>query len=78
MDNKGSVTDLNLSGIDPIKTFLNCVIGIATSDGLTIRGRLIKVDDKVIWLEKISGDACMIARDDIKRLWRTREVQATV
>lgn len=71
-------THKNLSEIDPLKTLLNTVIGLNTSDGLTVRGRLIKIDDNVIWLEKISGDACMIARDDIKRLWRSRDCKAAV
>lgn len=70
-------SDIKISN-DPLATLLNTVIAVTDRDGLTIRGRLIKIDDKVIWLEKISGDACMIARDDIRRLWRSREVKAAI
>jgi hypothetical protein len=69
--------DINVSR-DPLATLLNTVIGITATDGMTIRGRLIKINEKVIWLEKMSGDACMISRDDIKRLWRSRDCQAAV
>lgn len=72
-----SVLDLSVSE-DPLATFLNTVIGITASDGMTIRGRLIKVDDKVIWLHKMSGDMVMIARNDIKRLWQSRDCRAAV
>lgn len=70
-------SDIKISN-DPLATLLNSVIAVTDPNGLTIRGRLIKIDSKVIWLEKISGDACLIAKDDIVRLWRTREVKAAV
>jgi hypothetical protein len=59
--------------IDPLETLSNTVIGIATSDGLTIRGRLINFDERVIWLQKMSDDLIMVKRADIERLWRSRD-----
>jgi hypothetical protein len=58
---------------DPIKSLAGKVIGTATKDNMTIRGRLIKCDDNEIWLEKISGDIVMIARTDITRIWISRD-----
>lgn len=66
-------THKNLSEIDPIKTLLNTVIGLNTSDGLTVRGRLIKFDERVVWLQKMRGDTAMVARTDINRIWRSRD-----
>ena len=58
---------------DPLESFLNTVIGIATSDNRTIRGRLIKFDERVIWLHKMDDRKLMVARDDIRRLWQSRD-----
>ena len=66
-------TDKNLSQIDPIESLANHVIGTATADGMIIRGRLIKFDERVIWLEKMSGDVVMIARAGIERIWRSHD-----
>jgi len=63
---------------DPFESILNTVIGISTSDGMTIRGRLVKFDDRVVWLHKMSDEVVMIARDDIRRLWQSRDCRAAV
>ena len=66
--NTTTLSDINLSE-DPLKTLLNTVIGLNTGDGATIRGRLIKFDDNVIWLEKRYRALAMVARRSILRLW---------
>lgn len=79
MNNDGtSYKELSQTDIDPIKPFLGKVIGIATNDGFTIRGRLIKFDFRVLWLEKMSGDTVMIGRSGIDRLWLSRDCKAAV
>lgn len=59
----------NSSIDDPIEKLSGKVIGTATTDNMTIRGRLIKFDDRVLWLEKMSGDIVMISRAGIDRIW---------
>jgi hypothetical protein len=63
----------NVAEIEPLEKLSNVVVGIATNDGFTIRGRLIKFTARELWLEKMSGDAVMIARTDINRLWRSHD-----
>lgn len=59
----------NHSISDPIEKLSGKVIGTATTDNMTIRGRLIKFDDRELWLEKMSGDIVMIARAGVDRIW---------
>lgn len=69
-------TDKNLSENDPTKKLYGVVIGTATSDGMITRGRLIKCDDREMWLEKITGDVIMIARPCIDRIWISKDCRA--
>ena len=68
-------TDKNLSENDPTKKLYGVVIGTASRDGTITRGRLIKFDDRELWLEKITGDVVMIARPCIDRIWISKDCQ---
>lgn len=68
-------SNINPSDFDPIKKLYGIVIGTATKDGMTIRGRLIKCDGGELWLEKITGEVVMIARSGIDRIWISRDCQ---
>jgi len=58
---------------DPVKNLIGKVIGVTTSDGLTLRGRLVNVSDHEIWLEKLGGNLTMVLRAEITRIWVTAD-----
>jgi hypothetical protein len=66
-------TNKKLSENDPLKTLCGMVIGTSTIDGIITRGRLIKCDDRELWLEKFNEDVVMIARAAITNIWVSRD-----
>jgi hypothetical protein len=71
-----SSIDINVLQTDDLtKSLYGKVIGTVGKDGMVIRGRLIKADDRELWLQKVSGDVVMLSRSGIDRIWISRDCQ---
>jgi len=72
--NYNNTSNINFSqDNDPEKSLIGKVVGIRVSDGTVVRGRVIKVTETELWLERLGGNTAMVSRSDVSRLWVTRD-----